>query len=143
MADIDTIADELKERLATVDLPSGDPLRVGDLIVDQVNVPCALVGPDNPFIDWDLTNARGADTFFFRVVLLASRASERAGANLINALLAGAGASSVKAALEASWPDAVSGISFAEAQRVEDYGVHTWNDVEYLGCVFIVMVVAT
>lgn len=141
MADVDTIIEELKGRLATVDLPSGDALRAGDLIVDQVNVPCALVGPDNPFIDWDLTQARGADTFFFRVVLLASRASERAGANLVNALLAGSGTSSIKAALEASWPD--GGISFAEVQRVEDYGVHTWNEIDFLGCVFIVMVVAT
>lgn len=141
MADVDTILDELKERLAAVELPSGDQLRAGDLITDQINVPCALVGPDNPFIDWDLTQARGADTYFVRVVVLVSRAEQRTGSKLINALLASEGVSSVKAAIEASWPDAASGISFAEAQRVEDYGVHTWNDVEYLGCVFIVMVV--
>lgn len=139
MADFSTIRDELAERLATVTLPSGDALRAGDVMADQVNTPCALVGPDNPVIDFDLTMARGADTFFVKVWVFASRTSERAGQNLLDALMSASGSSSIKAKLETGWPD--GSIDFAEVKRVEDYGELTVGDVTYLGCVFAVEVV--
>lgn len=141
MADVGTIRTALETRLATVALPAGGTLRAGDLLADTINPPCALVGPDDPFIDWDTTMARGADTFFFKVWLFASRGSERAAQLLIDELCAGSGASSIKAALETDWPE-TNVASFAEVLRVEDYGLLTVGDIEYLGCTFPVMVVS-
>lgn len=73
-------------------------LRVSYFIPDNPNPPVAVVAP--PTIKYDQSFGRGLDEYSFQVIVLATRADERIGQELIDSYCAPAGAGSVKAAIE-------------------------------------------
>ncbi len=89
-----TVRDRLKTALQTI---SG--LRAYDLIPDTVVPPAAVVGQLD--FTFDIDNARGLDQAQVDVLVIVQRFSERTGQDKLDAYLAGSGASSIKAAIEA------------------------------------------
>jgi hypothetical protein len=92
--DVNAVMDALGVRLATI---AG--LRVYDYRADNVAAPAAIVGLPTA-IDYDGTKGRGSDRLVVPVVVLVGRVSDRASRDLLSAYIAGAGARSVKAAIE-------------------------------------------
>jgi hypothetical protein len=77
--------------------------KVYDYIPDTAPpTPCGIVG--NVSVVWDEAMQRGLDSYSFEVYVVVSRMSERSGQDELDALLAGSGAGSVKAALEGGSP---------------------------------------
>lgn len=135
MANLKDIRDGLETRLATI---AG--LRAHDTIPDQINVPCAIVGAPET-IQYDHTMGRGTDRYTIPVRVYAGRASERAGQDKIDGYLAGSGANSIKAAIEAD--RTLGGV--AHSTRVTEargYGTYPIAGVEYLGVEFVVDIIA-
>lgn len=96
MADVVALRNALASNLNTI-----PGLRVTAYEPDAVNVPAGFIdGPET--IDFDEAMARGADRILFRVIVMVAKVSDRAASQKLDAYLAGSGASSVKAALEAS-----------------------------------------
>ena len=73
--------------------------RVFDYIPDQVPTPCAVVG--NITITFDEAQNRGLDMGEVDVIVIVSRMNERGAQDKLDGYLAGTGAGSVKAAIEA------------------------------------------
>lgn len=73
--------------------------RVFDYIPDQVPTPCAVVG--NITITFDEAQNRGLDQGEIDVIVIVSRMNERGAQDKLDGYLAGSGAGSVKAAIEA------------------------------------------
>lgn len=123
------VRDGLATRLAAI---SG--LRVYDTVPDSVAVPAAVVTiAPGDFLDYDVTLSDGADNLHFSVLLLVSKASERAGQDQLDGYLAPTGASSVKAALEGD--NTLGGVSqWVAVSSARNYGYRTVGDTEYLGC---------
>ena len=88
-----TVRANLKTALAPV------VSRVFDYIPDQVPAPCAVVG--NITITFDEAQNRGLDLGEIDVIVIVSRMNERGAQDKLDGYLAGTGAGSVKAALEA------------------------------------------
>jgi hypothetical protein len=87
---------ELRTALATA-MASVPNLRTSATVPDAPRPPVAVVMPDR--IVYDLNARRGADTFFFTIMLLVGRADDRAAQNNLDAYLVGP--NSIKAAIEA------------------------------------------
>lgn len=131
MASMTEIRDGLADRMATI---SG--LRVSSYVPDAPRPPIAIVLPQR--IEFDLNAQRGADTFFLRVMLLVSRADDRASQSNLDAYIVGEG--SIKAAIEA---DRTLG-GAADTCRVtslDNYNYVPVGDTLYLGADFNVEVV--
>jgi hypothetical protein len=88
------VRDALKVRLQTI---SG--LRVYELIPEPITPPCAVVGQLD--FTFDIDNARGLDQANVDIYVIVQRFSERAGQDKLDGYLAGTGATSIKAAIEA------------------------------------------
>lgn len=88
------VRDALKVRLQTI---SG--LRVYELIPEPLTPPCAVVGQLD--FTFDIDNARGLDQANVDIYVIVQRFSERAGQDKLDGYLAGTGATSIKAAIEA------------------------------------------
>lgn len=73
--------------------------RVFDYIPDQVPTPCAVVG--NITITFDEAQNRGLDMGEIDVIVIVSRMNERGAQDKLDGYLAGTGAGSLKAAIEA------------------------------------------
>lgn len=73
--------------------------RVFDYIPDQVPTPCAVVG--NITITFDEAQNRGLDMGEVDVIVIVSRMNERGAQDKLDGFLAGTGAGSIKAAIEA------------------------------------------
>jgi len=89
-----TVRTNLKTALTSI---SG--LRCYDIIPDSINVPAAVVGQLDFTFDYSLN--RGTDQATCEVILIVSKMVERMGQAKLDAYLAGSGADSVKAAIEA------------------------------------------
>lgn len=77
--------------------------KVYDYIPDTAPpTPCGIIG--NVSVTWDDAMQRGLDSYTFEVYAVVSRMSERSGQDELDALLAGSGTGSVKAALEGGSP---------------------------------------
>jgi len=116
-----TVRDNLKTQLQTI-----TGLRAFDLIPDVVTPPAAIVGQLD--FTFDIDNARGLDQAQLDILVIVQRFSERSGQDQLDAYLAGSGASSIKAALEAD--RTLSGavntlrVTSAEAGTYESQGVN-------------------
>lgn len=103
--------------------------------------PALEVVPDE--IDYDLTMGRGGDTWRFIVRCYASAASDIGGQKRLDTLLAPAGASSVKAAVEA---DATLGGKAEDTRVVSATGYRIFQRAggpELLGCEWTVEIIAS
>lgn len=71
-----------------------------DYVPDDVEVPC--VYPESITTDFDQTHGRGTDKVTVKLRVLCARTDDRAGQHMLYGYLAGSGASSIKAAIEAA-----------------------------------------
>lgn len=106
-------------------------LRVYPYSVSSVSPPAAIVGWPEP-ITFDSTFARGSDQLTLPVYVLVGKVSERGSRDVLAAYLDGAGANSVKAALDGGTYLACDSVRVASA-NIEAL---TSGGVEYLGAVF-------
>lgn len=74
-------------------------LRVADHVAGQVNPPQALVGL--PRVEFDNTAARGSDVVYLDVRVFVAGSYNRTASDALSGFLAGSGAQSIKAAVEA------------------------------------------
>ena len=88
-----TVRANLKEALSPI------LSRIFDYVPDQVPAPCGVIG--NITITFDEAQNRGLDMGEVDVLVIVSRMNERGAQDKLDGFLAGSGAGSVKAALEA------------------------------------------
>tara|TARA_R100000808_G_C2139605_1_gene147524 strand:- start:1014 stop:1421 length:408 start_codon:yes stop_codon:yes gene_type:complete len=109
-------------------------------IPDSIEPPTAVVGVVDT-VDYDLTEARGADRYTIPVFLYVSRVDAQDSQETLDSYLASSGATSIKATIES---DTTLG-GAAQSTRVveaDNYGVYTINNTDYLGVEFTVEVIA-
>lgn len=132
MASVGTLRDALATRCGTI-----TGLRTSSYVPDAPRPPIAIVMPQR--IVYDLNANRGADRYYFTIIVMVARADDRAAqANLDPYIV---GPTSIKAAVEG---DRTLG-GAADTSRViemRDYGMIPVGDTIYLGAYFTVEVVA-
>lgn len=135
MASLSSIRDGLATNLATI---SG--LRTHATFPADISPPAAAVVPASPAILREAM-ARGVMRYRFKVTLVVSRASDRAGQDRLDAYLASTGADSVWVAIES---DRTLGGAAHDTHVVEcsNYGEMTWANTSYLAAEFEVEVLA-
>lgn len=132
MATVGGIRTGLASALGTI---SG--LRSSATVPDNPRPPIAVVMPER--VEYDLNGSRGADTYFFTIIVLVGRADDRVAQNKIDTYIVGA--QSVKKAIEAD--RTLGGV--AQTCRVtgmNNYGSIPLGEVLYLSVQFSVEVVA-
>lgn len=130
---IQTIRQGIATNLATI---SG--LRTSAFVPDNPTPPIAIVVPER--VDFDTAMRRGLDTYTFRVLVIAQRASERSAQNTLDAFCNPTGATSVKAAIES---DRTLGGAANDCRVTDltDYGPLTVGETQYLAATFTVTVI--
>ena len=112
-------------------------LRTSATVPDSPRPPQAIVMPDR--IDYDLDMVRGADRFYFTIILLVARADDRAAQNNLDGYITGP--DSIKAAVEA---DRTLGgvVDTVRVTQMRNYAAVSVGEVLYLGAEFDVEVIA-
>jgi len=112
-------------------------LRTSATVPDNPRPPIAVVMPER--IAYDLNARRGADTFFFTIILIVSRADDRAAQNNLDAFLTGS--SSIKSAVESD--RTLGGVAnTCRVTEMTNYASLPVGEVLYLSAQFTVEVVA-
>jgi hypothetical protein len=132
MSSLIDIRDGLATRMATI-----EGLRTSATVPDNPRPPIAVIFPER--IAYDLNAKRGADTFFFTIMVLVGRADDRAAQNNLDAFVVGQ--KSIKGAIEA---DRTLGGSANTCRVTEmnNYASMMVGDTLYLAASFTVEVVA-
>jgi hypothetical protein len=132
MASVTDLRTALATAMATI--PN---LRTSATVPDAPRPPVAVVMPDR--IAYDVNANRGADRFFFTIMLLVGRADDRAAQNKLDAFLVGA--NSIKAAVEA---DRTLGgtANTCRVTEMSNYASMNVGETVYLAAQFTVEVVA-
>lgn len=136
-----TIKEGLKTRLETIDALKGkvysfvpgtqEPPSV--TIIPGVFVP----GDAKPAITYSRHFGGGDQAYVFTLQLVVSRASDRQAILDLDEFISPSGPKSIKAAIEGD--DTLGGaVSFAHVERVIQYGVLTWNQLQFFGAQIIV-----
>ena len=112
---------------------------------DSLVLPCAVIAPGETFVSYPETINRGTSAIMFRVILFASRSSDKSGQALIDTWLAtGSGlTTSVVEALHDNTVPLGGGARTVLVEQATDYGI--WADssgVEYFKCDLMVKVMA-
>jgi hypothetical protein len=126
---------ELREGLA-LSMSVIPNLRTSATIPDSPRPPIAIVAPER--VVYDLNARRGADTFFFTIMVIVGRADDRSAQNNLDSFITGE--NSIKAAIEAD--RTLGGV--ANTCRVTDmnnYASMNVGDTLYLAAQFTVEVV--
>ncbi|HEY7823331.1 MAG TPA: hypothetical protein VIG24_10875 [Acidimicrobiia bacterium] len=132
MSSLADIRDGLADAMGTI---SG--LRTSATVPDYPRPPIAIVMPDR--IVYDLNANRGADTYFFTIMLLVGRADDRAAQNNLDAYIVGTG--SIKAAVESD--RTLGGVAnTCRVTEMGNYSSMSVGDTLYLAASFTVEVVA-
>lgn len=130
---VGAVMDELGVALSTI-----DGLRVFPYGAKRIVPPAAVVGWPDP-IRFDETIARGLDYMTFPILIATGDLDARSARDVLAAYLDGAGASSVKAALEAGTYTACDSVRATEA-RIDPV---TIAGIPYLAAVVDVAVYGT
>lgn len=93
MSTLRSIREAMKTALEAI-----DGLRAYDHVPGQPHFPAAVVG--TPVVRYDATMSRGVDELEIPVIVLVANMVDRVGQDRMDALVWGAGAGSIKAALE-------------------------------------------
>ncbi len=126
----------LRQGIAT-NLATISGLRTSWFVPDNPSPPIAIVVPDR--VDYDVSMARGSDTFTFQVLVIAGRIAERSAQSTLDAYLDSTGSASIKAAIESD--KTLAGA--AHSCRVtgwSGYGPLAIGDAQYLTVNFSVTV---
>lgn len=112
-------------------------LRTSATVPDAPRPPVAVVMPDR--VVYDLNARRGADTFYFTIILMVGRADDRAAQNNLDAYIVGD--NTIKGAIEA---DRTLGgvVNTLRVTEMNNYSSMTVGDTVYLGAEFTVEVTA-
>lgn len=98
---ISVVRDRIADAARAVVLPAGiGKLTCTGYVPDSVVAPCFFVAEVD--INFDKTMGRGTDELMFTCRVLAGRADDRSAQRILDALLSGAGAASLKRAIEAA-----------------------------------------
>jgi hypothetical protein len=130
---IQTIRQGIANNLASI---AG--LRSSWFVPDNPTPPIAIVVPER--VDFDTAMRRGLDTYTFRVLVIAQRASERNAQSTLDTFCDPTGATSVKAAIES---DRTLGGTANDCRVTDltDYGPLTVGETQYLAATFSVTVI--
>lgn len=139
--DIQTVLDRLTAAAATAVSTPAVAMTPYGWVPDSVEAPCVF--PDGVQVAFDRTMGRGTDQITVRLRLLCSRTDDRAGQRMLWGYLAGSGASSVKAAIEAArGAPGVGALGGAcDDLRVQSVGEARWIEHEgekYVGVDFTI-----
>ena len=135
MSSLSAIRDAIKTAVDTI-----TGLHAYDTIPDTITVPCAVVGgPER--IQFDATMQRGLDRHTIILRVYASRASDRAGQDRLDALLAKTGSGSVKTAIESD-PTLGGVVATCRVIEARGYGAYIVAGIDYIGVEFVLDVVA-
>lgn len=128
--------------LTALDTVAG--LRCYDTIPEDIVVPAAVVVPDDPFTEYAIVVNRGTVTLHFRITLVVSKTSMRAGQDLLDGYLS-TGSAETSSVVDALYADATLGGSASTLVVVEgvEYGSTVIGSVEYLKADLRVTVQAT
>jgi len=112
-------------------------LRTSATVPDNPRPPIAIVMPER--IVYDLNARRGADTYFFAIMLLVGRADDRAAQNNLDGFIVGP--NSIKAAIESD--RTLGGVAnTCRVTEMGNYSSMSVGDTLYLAAQFTVEVVA-
>jgi hypothetical protein len=114
----------------------------GDAAVPgQVTPPVVVIRPGRgTFIDYKITTD-GCVDLTFEAVLLAATGSDRAGQQVMDAMLSADQPTSIYAAVEHD-PTLSGLVAYAFVEHGEGYGLIEWGGVEYLGARLIIKAAA-
>lgn len=133
MASFSAIRAGLATRLNTIDGWQAYAKAPGDVVL-----PCVVVLPANPFIEFDQTMARGSDTLMFNLVALVGNPDDDVAQDNLDIYLDGAGVTSIKEAVDS---DLGGIVSYARVVRGQEYGEIDYAGGRYLGATFLAEVV--
>ena len=132
MATVTELRDGLAEAMSSI-----RGLRTSAHVPDAPRAPIAVVMPDR--IEYDLNARRGADTFYFTVTVLASRADDRAAQQNLDKYLVGE--ESIKGAIEKD--RTLGGVAnTCRVTAMQNYASVPVGETLYLSAQFVVEVVA-
>ena len=132
MSSLSDIRGGLATRMATI-----TGLRTSATVPDNPRPPVAVIFPDR--IEYDLNARRGADRFYFTIMVLVGRADDRAAQNNLDTFVVGP--TSIKAAIEAD--RTLGGVAdTCRVTEMNNYSSMTVGDTLYLAASFVVEVVA-
>lgn len=131
--DLNAVMDAIGTRLVGV-----TGLRVYDYAADAASPPAAIVAlPD--MVEYDVVAGRGADRVVIPVTVLVGRVSDRAARDQLAQYVSGAGATSVKTAIEGSDPT-MGGVAHTVRVMTARVDIVTIGGIDYLGASFEVEV---
>lgn len=111
-------------------------------VPDKPEPPCAFVKPhDDPFLRRE-TMGVGHVSALFDVIVLVSKVVDDEAQDALDGYIATSGTGSVWAAIESD-KTADGAASDLFVQSIAQYGEIPWNDLSYLGAVWLVQVLAT
>jgi hypothetical protein len=128
--------EQIRQGIAT-NLSTISGLRTSWFVPDNPSPPIAIVVPER--VDYDVSFARGSDTYALNVLIIGGRINERAAQSSLDSFLDSTGTASVKTAIES---DKTLG-GAAHSLRVADwsgYGPLAIGDAQYLTVTFRVTV---
>lgn len=132
MASVSQLRDGLASAMSTI-----TGLRTSATVPDNPRPPIAVVMPER--IAYDLNANRGADVFYFTIILIVSRADDRSAQNNLDAFLTGA--NSIKTAVEAD--RTLGGVAnTCRITEMTNYASIPIGEVLYLSAQFTVEVIA-
>jgi hypothetical protein len=126
------VMDDLAAALGTI-----DGLRVFPYWADRISPPAAVVAWPDP-LTYDAAMARGADRAEIPVIVLAGRVDARSARDVLGRYCDGAGAHSVKAAVDGY--DTATAYDSARVMRVE-FGTIIVSAIDYLAATFYIDVI--
>lgn len=126
----------IKSRLETI-----PGLRTHGSVPDALHPPCAYVGLLES-VEFDVVMGRGADRWLIPVRVLVAKATDRAAQAKLDGYLAGSGASSLKAAIEANGGNLGGTAHTCRVVSIRDYGVTEHAGTPYLGAEMLVEIIA-
>lgn len=136
MANAATIRAALGTAIQTVQWPNDatKTLACGNYFYDQLDPPMVLIAPGNPYREPHQVMNAVNETINFKLFVLVGRTDDESAQILLDGFTASSGAASIQAAVEAAFP-VTNVASYAVVRTIDDYGLHTHNDLPYLGCV--------
>ncbi|MGP4084175.1 hypothetical protein [Streptomyces sp. KR55] len=133
---ISLVRDAIAAAARVVVLPAGiGKLTCTGYVPDSIVAPCFFVGEVD--VNYDKTMGRGTDELLFTCRVLAGRADDRSAQRILDALLSGAGAASLKQAIEAArgGPGEMALGGLADDLRLERVQGYRWY--EHQGSSFV------
>lgn len=126
MADVTAVLEAVAAKVSGI-----GGLRAFAYAPDSIAPPTAVVEIDR--VEYDSNFVRGCDELMVRISVFVSRADDRSGLAKLKTFMAGSGAGSVKAAVEAD-PTLGAVVETLNVDSVDQIGARQVGDVWYYGC---------